>query len=372
MGRRRCCCNEGCVTFRDDFDREDSTSLGADWTECSGDWEIWDEHLHIEDADAVVACNHMAGFPVGIMTAGVHIRDPMGDPGHTSVGAIYRIHAYVGTEVSPCSAYATTWTLELEILTNTTGELRLYDPSDTLIGTRSCAFGDALFTWFKLCVSAKEILGTCEHQSGPPVWDCVEEEPPGYYFALGSGTDDPVYFEYAHYEDHYDHDANCPDCDTPCCCPCIEVEGQQPDLLATLTDAGTGLCYGTLDGSTGTLSCSALPGECCTWSLAEPIAYECQDGDPQTITFSLQCASTSGQEGCYGYRLYLPNALPAPSGYCPLVGENYSYPINECSCDPLNLVFGPFHKWRSGSELDPDVCKCCEDFYIVITEAPPP
>ena len=45
MAPRFCCCDEGCVTFTDDFNRADSTSLGANWYESSGDWGITSNEL---------------------------------------------------------------------------------------------------------------------------------------------------------------------------------------------------------------------------------------------------------------------------------------------------------------------------------------
>jgi len=40
---RRCCCKRrptGCVILDDTFDRSDSTDLGSDWDEKSGNWSI--------------------------------------------------------------------------------------------------------------------------------------------------------------------------------------------------------------------------------------------------------------------------------------------------------------------------------------------
>jgi len=42
---RRCCCVEGCIILQDDFDRDNSTDLGSQWTEVSGDWEIDTDQL---------------------------------------------------------------------------------------------------------------------------------------------------------------------------------------------------------------------------------------------------------------------------------------------------------------------------------------
>lgn len=49
MPRRRCCC---CIYETDRFDRVDNTDIGANWSEVLGDWEIKDEELYTEYADA--------------------------------------------------------------------------------------------------------------------------------------------------------------------------------------------------------------------------------------------------------------------------------------------------------------------------------
>lgn len=47
-----CCCT--CFTSRDDFTRANSTNLGADWTETSGDWSILSNNATVAAANAVL------------------------------------------------------------------------------------------------------------------------------------------------------------------------------------------------------------------------------------------------------------------------------------------------------------------------------
>lgn len=49
----RCCCGAGCQIASDDFDRADSTDIGADWDEVAGDWEIASNVLRVESSDAL-------------------------------------------------------------------------------------------------------------------------------------------------------------------------------------------------------------------------------------------------------------------------------------------------------------------------------
>lgn len=47
------CCGVSCVEQEDNFNRDDDTDLGGDWTERSGDWEIASNKLSIGDANAI-------------------------------------------------------------------------------------------------------------------------------------------------------------------------------------------------------------------------------------------------------------------------------------------------------------------------------
>ena len=47
-----CCCQAACPIFQDDFNRADSTSLGANWTETAGSWEIVSNELTTASANA--------------------------------------------------------------------------------------------------------------------------------------------------------------------------------------------------------------------------------------------------------------------------------------------------------------------------------
>lgn len=53
FGVARCCC---CSVFTDEFNRADSSSLGADWSEQAGNWEIASNELTTADSNALVRC----------------------------------------------------------------------------------------------------------------------------------------------------------------------------------------------------------------------------------------------------------------------------------------------------------------------------
>jgi hypothetical protein len=56
-----CCCTspppDECIVFTDNFNRGNSTSLGSDWTETSGDAEIYGNALRCTATGVVVTCN---------------------------------------------------------------------------------------------------------------------------------------------------------------------------------------------------------------------------------------------------------------------------------------------------------------------------
>lgn len=67
--RRRCTCC--CLISKDDFDRVDSSDLGSDWTEESGDWSIASQELAIGDANSLlVNTNESSGATAYVYVAG--------------------------------------------------------------------------------------------------------------------------------------------------------------------------------------------------------------------------------------------------------------------------------------------------------------
>lgn len=53
MPPRFCCCDLGCDIASDDFNRADSTSVGSDWVEISGDWAIASNKLTVPTAGII-------------------------------------------------------------------------------------------------------------------------------------------------------------------------------------------------------------------------------------------------------------------------------------------------------------------------------
>ncbi len=373
MGARdRCCCE--CITFTDDFERDDSTSLGNDWEECVGDWEIDDGELTVATAGAVVICKQkVVGHPVGIFEVTIHFNGGAKSP----VGAKYQILAYYGTDgdgAEFCDEPHDPWILELEILTTSTGKMRLIDPDDNVIDDRDTVFSGNT-TDLKLCIGDEDIVGSSESVNTDIAW-CAEDLT-GYWFALGSGAAVAVYYETANYSDQYDHNDECPDCTTPCCCPCLEGKG-----AATPPDKITATIYApsctTMHGVSTTLTCNRLPPGCCTWTSDDPLTFGCEEetdcglvgGVAPVYTLGLSMACAGGTGTCADYQLTV--SWPGGSENHAQCWDDYhdqlKTVVGECTCVPLLLTFTELKLVVNPSQLQDWCCACCEDFSIIMTD----
>lgn len=61
------CCGLVCVLFADDFDRSDSSSLGGNWTELVGDWEIVGNEMSIDSSGAAIRCDEIEQSTVAVV-----------------------------------------------------------------------------------------------------------------------------------------------------------------------------------------------------------------------------------------------------------------------------------------------------------------
>lgn len=382
--RRRCCCV--CYNVFDAFsaDGEDVHAVNPNWEECSGDgdWVIADGLLTTEDADAVIVFLPMVGWPVGIFNARIAISKIY--PAINSIGGTAQMFAYVGSDGSPCSGTAGAWRLELEIITGGVGELRLYDPSDTLAGAQDLSFSGP-YVEFWLCIGWDadldwgEVVAGSPSGTGTPIWVC-HQGMPSYYFALGnkSAAPDQVYYEETFYIDQYDHNPACPDCSIPCCCPCLEDELNRPDLTVSVV-LGDDDC--AIPGTeTTTLHCAAISGECCMWTTAYgPLAFECELQDVE-VELRMWCTGEAGYGitgRCEDYVMEMTLRNPSEPGdvecWMSTGGETTvtKQIVLPCTCIPLSLKFGPFYLWRKPWTLPPPEyhdCYCCKEFWLVVTE----
>lgn len=211
MPPRRCCCDNNCYIFRDDFDRADSTDLGSDWEECSGDWEIVSEDLTTEDTGAVVVLKHMVGNPVGILRGEVKFLG--------CTGAIYRIYVFYGSESTPCGSGGE-YIVEIEVTADDEGIVRILGGDSD---QESEVFIDQEEDLeFNICVSLDSIEITTDARDttfidGNGFLVTCGVEPGNYWFALGSESSTQGYWRWVEYQDHYDHNTDCPKCRPSTC-----------------------------------------------------------------------------------------------------------------------------------------------------------
>jgi hypothetical protein len=205
----KCCCD--CYTFLDDFTRPNSTDVGPNWQECTGDWRIFNNSL-VGYEKGIITLLQMVGNPYGILKADVSADEE----------AVYQIFVYRGTEQIPCDD-VNLYFVEYEVGTGGSGFISLYR-GDELVEQEE-VFSPAGQVSFGVCVDVDGIAVEFEGKRLFQVCIDVEDESiVGYWFALGNGGPEeeenvPTVWESIFYSDHFDHNRRCPKCMPSCCFP---------------------------------------------------------------------------------------------------------------------------------------------------------
>jgi hypothetical protein len=153
-----------------------------------------------------------------------------------------------------------------------------------------------------------------------------------------------------------------------CCCTNLE-DPANPTLLATITDLGDG-CAPEMNAQQTLLYHDS--SVCRLWESnpSVPLAFYCGE-DRYALNLTLECVQVEEGEGtvsggcCDDFEL----TVEWDGDYdC---DEDYRTQtkgvVNDCTCLPLNLQFGPFRMWHADGE---EGCECCEEFYVTICENP--
>jgi hypothetical protein len=366
MGDRRCCC--GCWTGSDDFNRADSTDLGDDWDERSGDWEIKSNQLYESgNAGAMVIFQPNHGKPRSIVT--VYITDE-------DTNDIYRVIVnyldddnYMYAELDIGTGGVGGSTVSLHSVTGGS-DSELISQAVTLTGF------PALSRTMNVCLSSEIFSVEVSNISADMcVWyETGPVHSTGYKTGLGNGYGQAIYYDDFTMSEHWEDDPECPDC---CPCRCGENEIQK-DLIATYV--GEDECD-TLDGITVELTNSvgwhywdgvlddctgAADADCCGDLIGLEMRLTCgSQDDVTTWTLTLDTSALSGGLGCQACGLTL-------------------YADADSTCDPLNLIFkcGPGYP---GTSTCPNTCWDCgrqnpsppgdpetfkTEYVIYVTEAP--
>jgi len=359
------------------------------------------------------------GEEVGLFYMDCEIYDA-GPPVSINTGAKYQIVAFVGKNEKPCASAGDDYIIELEVTGNAfvpplgTVEIvyRLFGP-DGQIGSDQLTSTSDQYIRLAMCVSPYQIV--CGEESQMDMWTCPDEKygTEGRYFAIRNEGEANAYVDWAKYSDHYDHDRRCPDCDTNCCCTCIEDTADRDTRVLTATlyhDSGEheGGDHNACSGMSGTeleLMCEGIDFECCiAWKNdTEYFEFSCNnafgasDGNTYKLRFVMSCSvPNDGCEGYLGKLSWVPgsdNYTGCRTSYAGETewitpgggGEYYSqtFPLStDCDCvtnddaDAVNIVFGPFTLMNlptglfyppPNDEVPTDVCYCCEEFYVVVT-----
>lgn len=390
MGDRRCCCSE-CWKFLDYFYRDDSTNLGSDWLELDGDWEIKSFQLYEPgNPDALVVGSHpqpaySAGDQYVEVTANYFVANQSVTLySHAELYTDYGTGSGTGVTLGHLSSY---WKATYRKVDNTAGgdwEVKLYK-NNTLIATKLMTpfpfyhdyeildYSSTDFTRCWLCVDEAGNPRAGVYSGDEPCWSIEEGGLTGRYYGIGHTNSIPTYVnDFGVYELH-DQTKACRDCWCPCCSNQLS-----PVLTATIVvipDAvhnradclngdHTNLVYrwnGAIQDRIGTIT-HTRAGTTSTWDLI------------------LTCDSTV-DPNCSGQNINL-NVVsgcaklsdPAIGTLCTGAGCTVK-PIAGSTCDPLNLIYGPFYYGYTMLG-----CPACYSpyfpsvpdygmYYIVVTEA---
>lgn len=363
------CCCEGapCPTYADGFDRADSTDLGPDWDEESGDWEIKSFQLYEPGTPGAIA---VYGNPVrtNYMAANIRLMNE-------ALGGTY--HLYIAWADASNHIRATYYRWPYDAGTNPGSDwatLSLYGVVagvQTLLDTLDFQLSQPSLTprGFAACQDYQIVQASVEdnvlcHVFSDPV--AIED---GYYGAVGHSNQDPTYFDdWSLLESTSEEYDDCPPC-WECGCG-----GKLPPRKLVATYYGEGACD-TLSGITCDLDLAPCGADALARYDGTINCGSCIDG----VIMSLRCGGLD--EDATAWRLTLDENY-VPGGLGCAEGTFIDKQATAAStCDPfmLDYVFGP---GEGPNQICPDGCFPCGEpgpaegpwtpmhYHIVITERP--
>lgn len=156
-----------------------------------------------------------------------------------------------------------------------------------------------------------------------------------------------------------------------CCCTNLE-DPANPLLLATVNGPDGSPCPGTMEGADVILTHDS--SVCRLWYNNVPLEFHCGDGVTYQMTLEMTCPQVEEDDpgggeisgGCCDD--FLLKVTYRDCEDCDeLLEEQTKGVVNDCTCLPLNLKFGPYRLWHAEGETG---CECSEEFYITICENP--
>jgi hypothetical protein len=220
--KRRCCCT--CEITTDDFDRSDSSTIGSQWTEHAGDWEIDSNKLTATTSPAMIRNHYENPF----------LKDDGSQSNNQVVsakimnyvdGTKYRIVAQ--SDDTGSSYYFAEW--EYVNSSNMYFRLGLHSGGvDTILGTIGPEVPIPVETRCTLSVTDKGQL--CQSDSSSRQTICAASLT-GRFSGLASGSSVGATFDDFLFSAHLEDKDSCPACDCSCDGYCV------PNTIAATYEA---------------------------------------------------------------------------------------------------------------------------------------
>jgi hypothetical protein len=344
---RRCCCG-ACFLFEDNF--EGRTTLGGDWTEVSGTWTVAGNRLVGSAGGGLLGCTKQIHLhSAGEMSVGCSFINP-------SIGMKYILYAclndgygegYRSEHVMTDGSYWTTTLYKDGGVVDSVVQLATTFPS----GIYNSVIG-------YMCIETDGNVKTGVVSLETDLWAEGLGYEGGRKFGVGHDNAAETWFDDFYAEELKHNEIICNRCFCPCC-----TKFPQKTLHITFFD-----CSGRADCMCGV---TGIPVTDIIWNFSA-------QGWIGTVNF------TSGCLGCVsGHWEFLLTCdasldvectgqnwkLSATTG-CP---DNFSvYPNKGSTCEPLNLIYGPFA--LSPGDLDCSPCypvlsgPATGSYYLVVTE----
>lgn len=308
-----CACCVDCPVLEDDFDRSDSTNLGSDWVEDTGDSEIISGELSMPNG-AIVRTSSGTGESDPYMKVTVTCQDVrVGDKFRVLVNWNTTTDDYYYGELQ-CLAASGTDNMKLIVGDSTTGEL----DSETF------SFGVGNDMALVVCRTLEGIYVGSE--SSFTLWDCVTDNSGRHAGLMNNSASNTVEFEDFQFLRGFDGSARCFECGCECDGHCLE-----DTLLMTIS--ATGFCESCLDGEEIDLPKQTTPADPITWDGSKAGVYELFCSSTATARFQFKC------EGNKKFRLVNVNSHPLGSNWQTDGSGNVYAEPSSIQCDPFQVVF---------------------------------
>lgn len=321
---RKCCCVTGCDIASDDFNRADSTSVGSDWVEISGDWAIASNKLTVPTAGIIrnIAVNPYGGNSMLISVLVENIVDD------TKYRILLQMNS-AGTEYYFAEFHYVDATEAWYSIGDETGVFETSGP-DALGASPGPFQMDASMTVKnQLCMT---------FDGASRLTACVQPKPASThkYGGLEAGTNGATFDEYAAFATTAES-VECLGCDCDCDGWCVP-----DDLVATFQEIN---------------ECPLLDG--LTIDLDNTSQIKGGTGWLNTGSVTMPCPDTSGTGFLLKYDCGfggLGTLEVISDGMGSLAFPSLGADVDVSTCHPLSLRFGPY---SMGSVSGCATTECC-------------